>query len=157
MSVEIACCVQSEAETERIARAFAHLIEPGTILLLEGDLGAGKTFFTRALARELGITERITSPTFVLQKVHRVANGPVTAVAHYDVYRMEDYGELLEIGFEDLLDESVSIVEWGDKFAGAYPYDPIHICITVTGDESRNFRITFADESQAAAFRATMS
>lgn len=146
----------SPQDTERLAGAFARTVRPGDIVSLEGDLGAGKTFFTRAFARELGVTERVTSPTFVLQKVHRIPAGPIRAIVHYDVYRMESYAELADIGFEDLLEDNVTFVEWGDRFAGQYPASPIRIKIRVEGEQSRTFQIDFPDEERASALAAMM-
>lgn len=131
----------SGEQTEVLARTFADLLTPGCIVSLEGDLGAGKTFFTRALLRQLGVTERVTSPTFVLQKIYRLADCPISALVHYDLYRIGGYDELLETGFEELLDGNASFVEWGDKFCAEYPVLAIRIEFSVTGPDSRSIRI----------------
>lgn len=136
--------------TEAVARAFATLLVPGCIVCLDGGLGAGKTFFTRALLRHLGVTERVTSPTFVLQKIYRLSAGPVDALVHYDLYRIDSYEELLEIGFEELLDSNASFVEWGGKFLPEYPAPVIRVDFAVTGPESRGIRIE-ADELPGVA------
>ena len=139
-------------QTEAVARAFAGLLAPGCIVSLEGDLGAGKTFFTRALLRQLGVTDRVTSPTFVLQKAYRLPGGPVDALVHYDLYRIDSYEELLEIGFEEMLDGNASFVEWGGKFCAEYPVPAIRIDFTVTGPDSRGIRICSGELPGAEAF-----
>lgn len=95
-----------------VAERLAGELRQGDLLLLAGDLGAGKTTFVRGLARGLGLDEReVQSPTFTLVRVYR---GPLP-LAHVDLYRLERSPELAELGLEELLDEAVVAVEWGDR------------------------------------------
>lgn len=97
-----------------VAERLAAELRLGDLLLLAGDLGAGKTTFVRGLARGLGIDEReVQSPTFTLVRVYR---GPLP-LAHVDLYRIERSPELAELGLAELLDEAVVAVEWGDRLA----------------------------------------
>lgn len=137
----------SADETVALAARFAQVVRGGDIVSLEGELGAGKTFFTRHVAAALGTTDRVSSPTFVLQKTYTLTapdnndNAP-TKMAHYDTYRLGSYAELADIGFEDADDDTVSVVEWGDRFAADYPPDTlIRIHIAHTGQHARRFAL----------------
>lgn len=102
---------QSPADTQQIAGAIAVFVRPGDLIVLAGEMGVGKTFFTQAFGRTLGITEPITSPTFNL--VHSYSNGRLQ-LHHADLYRLERTGELIDLGLGDLQETGVVIVEWGD-------------------------------------------
>lgn len=104
----------SRRETRRLGAALAPLLGRGDIVWLEGDLGAGKTFFARGLLRGLGVPERvpITSPTFAL--VHEYAGR--VPVRHLDLYRLASPDDLHELGIEEALAESVTVIEWGRRF-----------------------------------------
>ncbi len=102
----------SPEETERIGQALAEKLTAGTVIAYEGDLGAGKTHFTGGIARSLGISDYITSPTFTV--VNEYVGGKLPLI-HFDVYRLGSYDELFEIGFEDYLArEGVCVLEWAD-------------------------------------------
>lgn len=133
-------CESPEA-TERLAQRMARCLRGGEVISLEGDLGAGKTFFTRALARALGVEGNVASPTFVLQRIYTIPTGPVRSIFHYDVYRLEHYEELADLGFEELPEDGVALVEWGGKFMTALPAPTIRIFMEVTGDEARRVRV----------------
>ena len=90
----------SELETEQLAERLAPLLRPGTVIAFDGDLGAGKTAFTRGLARGLGITDRVTSPTYTIVNEY---DGKVP-LFHFDMYRLASSEELFDIGWEDYLD-----------------------------------------------------
>src|SRR5262245_41809698 len=100
-------------DTAGIAAAVAATVRAGDVVLLAGDLGAGKTTFTKGLAAALGYPDTVTSPTFTL--VHTYAGGRLT-VHHADVYRLDRTGEVLDLALSELLDErnAVVVVEWGD-------------------------------------------
>ena len=107
----------SESETETVGEALAATLSPGTVIAFTGDLGAGKTAFTRGLARGLGIGERVTSPTFTIVNEYEGGRLPLF---HFDMYRLESSEELFDIGWEDYLRRGgVSAVEWSEKVADA--------------------------------------
>lgn len=107
----------SESETEAVGKALATTLSPGTVIAFTGDLGAGKTAFTRGLARGLGISERVTSPTFTIVNEYEGGRLPLF---HFDMYRLESSEELFDIGWEDYLRRGgVCAVEWSEKVADA--------------------------------------
>lgn len=135
---------KSEVETAAVASRLAALLRGGEYISLEGDLGAGKTVFSRQLAIAFGITESVTSPTFVIQKSYQVPL-PLTAVRsliHYDLYRITNYYELLDMGFEDHSRDSVVLVEWGNLFLKDFPVAPIRVQIQIEPDDSRTITIS---------------
>lgn len=121
--------VTSLQQTQALAEAMAkhHL----SIILLEGDLGAGKTTFTRFYAKALGIEDAITSPTFSIVKEH---DEPVRFV-HMDLYRIEEPEELEQIGFEEYLDADYVLIEWPEVAEELLPKDACRLKITFDGDE----------------------
>ena len=115
------------AETEAVGAAIAPLLRVGDLVVLNGDLGAGKTTFTKGLARALGVAQRVTSPTFTIVQEYE---GRVP-VAHVDVYRLERIQELHDFGFEELIESAVTIVEWGEAIAPVLPLDRIDVRIAM--------------------------
>lgn len=104
----------SEAETERLGKQLGEKLSPGTVIAYEGDLGAGKTAFTRGLARGLGVTERVTSPTYTIVNEYE---GRVP-LFHFDMYRLGSSEDLFDIGWEDYLTRGgVIAVEWSSRVA----------------------------------------
>lgn len=116
-------------DTKRLAQALAEKRPP--IILLEGDLGAGKTTFTRFFAESLGITEPVTSPTFSIVKEY---HDPVSFV-HMDLYRIDDEEELINIGFEEYLDADYVLIEWPEVARDLLPEDVLRLTIRFEGDE----------------------
>ena len=118
------CCMASilshhRDQTAALGRTLAPTLPRGTVLALSGDLGAGKTCFTKGLAEGLGIEGDITSPTFTL--VHEHPDGRLP-LYHIDLYRLEDESELESIALDDYLhSDGVTVVEWADKFADRMP------------------------------------
>lgn len=107
----------SEAQTEAIGAQLAQALTPGTVIAFTGDLGAGKTAFTRGLARGLGVTDRVTSPTFTIVNEYEGGRLPLF---HFDMYRLESSDELFDIGWEDYLRRGgVCAVEWSEKVSDA--------------------------------------
>lgn len=103
------------AETVELGRALGRLLRPGDVLVLTGDLGAGKTQLTKGIADELGINEDITSPTFTIQMCYEGADFPLY---HFDLYRLDDPTQLEDTGLLDVLGgDGVCVVEWGEQFA----------------------------------------
>ncbi len=118
---------QSAEETEQIGADLAARLKPGAVLAFTGDLGAGKTAFVRGLARGLGITERVTSPTFTI--VNEYEGGRLT-LFHFDMYRLGSSEELFDIGWEDYLARGgVCAVEWSEIVADALEEDCIRVDI----------------------------
>ncbi len=107
----------SEGETEAVGESLAQSLAPGAVIAFTGDLGAGKTAFTRGLARGLGLTDRITSPTFTIVNEYEGGRLPLF---HFDMYRLESSDELFDIGWEDYLGRGgVCAVEWSEKVSDA--------------------------------------
>ena len=129
----------SPAETEALGQRLAERLQPGDVIAYTGDLGAGKTAFTRGLARGLGITERITSPTFTIVNEYQGGRLPLF---HFDMYRLGSSEELYEIGWEDYLARGgVCAVEWSEIVADALEKDCIRVDIR-QGDTENQRKIT---------------
>ena len=128
----------SPKETENIGQALGAVLQPGTILAYEGDLGAGKTAFTRGLARGLGATEPVTSPTYTI--VNEYLSGAMP-LFHFDMYRLSCADDLWDIGWEDYLERGgVCAVEWSENVAEAME-GAIRVRIEKTGEDSRKITI----------------
>jgi tRNA threonylcarbamoyladenosine biosynthesis protein TsaE len=131
----------SENETLQLAEAIGRALEPGDVIGLVGDLGAGKTVFARGLARGLGTDPGVPvcSPTFTLANVYP-ARFPLY---HLDLYRLDDEDELETIGYRDYEDGSGAVVvEWCDRVAGVLPADHLRVELTLGGRERRTLRAT---------------
>lgn len=127
-------------EAQALATRLAPKEDSATLLTLSGELGAGKTSFTQALASAYGIEEHITSPTFVLEKIYRLPEGKSFArLAHIDAYRLKGGVELGPLGFDDLMkDPQVLVVlEWPEMVADGLPNTDVAIQFVVLPDESR--------------------
>jgi tRNA threonylcarbamoyladenosine biosynthesis protein TsaE len=125
----------SEAQTIAYATEIAQSLEGGDTLALVGDLGAGKTHFTKGIAAGLGCECAVTSPTFTL--VHEYTGGRLP-VFHFDFYRLESAAELLNIGWDDYLDaQGIAIVEWADKFPDLLPEDAQWYRFAIAEDGTR--------------------
>ena len=123
----------SPEETEQFAYELAAKVSSPQVICLTGDLGAGKTAFTRGFARYFGIEKGVSSPTFII--MHRYTGTEV--INHYDLYRLNDYDELLDIGFEEQIESGISLIEWPDSFMEYLPENKIVIKITRLGDNDR--------------------
>ncbi len=126
---------------EMYARAadFTRTLHPNstaTVIGLTGDLGAGKTTFAQGVARALGITDPVTSPTFVIEKIYRLENQPFKQLIHIDAYRLQSAHELRVLGFEEIVRDpsNLILIEWPEKVKEALPNDT----------QTTNFR--FVDE-----------
>lgn len=116
----------SEAETQAIGRELGRRLKPGTVLAYRGDLGMGKTAFTRGLADGLGCSGRIASPTFTIVNEYE---GPIP-LFHFDLYRLPDADALFDIGWEDYLDRGgVCAVEWSERVTEALPEDTVWVTL----------------------------
>ena len=124
----------SPEETEKIGEKLAKALSAGTILAYRGDLGAGKTAFTRGLARGLGANEPVTSPTYTIVNEYLSGRLPLF---HFDMYRLRSADDLFDIGWEDYLDRNgICAVEWSENVAEAME-DAVFITIQKTGESSR--------------------
>ena len=131
---------RSPDETEHIGQQTAALLHPGDVLALSGDLGAGKTAFVRGLARGLGLTDRVTSPTFAIVNEYRDGSIPLF---HFDMYRLGSSEELYDIGWEDyLLQGGVCAVEWSENVDDAMPADCLRADIRHISDTERQITIS---------------
>ena len=133
--------VSSEEAMRALGRELAELLEPGDVLGLVGDLGAGKTRLVQGILAGLGASAPAVSPTFSL--VHEHTDGRLPA-AHFDFYRMSAPEEALGLGWDDYLcSGSVLLVEWADRFEGALmPRETIWLCIERTGESTRRLRLS---------------
>lgn len=141
--------IQSLEELGEEAKNFADALVPmaqgATLVTLSGELGAGKTAFTKAVARTLGVEEAVTSPTFVLEKIYllpRELGGPASEFArliHIDAYRLEKGGDLAPLGFDDLMlnAENLILLEWPEKVADALPAPSVRLSFVAHTDGSR--------------------
>jgi len=137
----------SPAETEKIGAALGRVITPGSIIAYRGDLGAGKTAFTRGLAKGLGCGEMVTSPTYTIVNEYLGGRCPLF---HFDMYRLRSSDDLFDIGWDDYLDRNgVCAVEWSENVDDAME-DAIYITIEKLGEESR--RITIEGGETLAPF-----
>ncbi len=123
----------SPDETAALAALVGQKVHEGTVLCLEGDLGAGKTLFVQSLARTLGVEGEVTSPTFNLMNIYE----GICPIYHFDLYRLESEAELDEIGFYEYTDEpeGIVVIEWADKFPEALPEDYVRIRLERLADE----------------------
>ena len=127
----------SPEETEAIGQALGERLKPGTVLAYLGDLGMGKTAFTRGLARGLGCRGRVTSPTFTIVNEY---DGKIP-LFHFDMYRLTDSEDLFDIGWEDYLERGgVCAVEWSERISDALPEDTLYVTIARHPD-GENWRI----------------
>ena len=129
----------SPEETRAFAERLGALLQPGDVIVLAGEMGAGKTAFTKGVALALGIEEQVASPTFTIMREY-AARIPLV---HVDVYRLDHVQELHDLGLDDLLgEEAVTVVEWGDKVSAALPGDRLDIRIEFgDGNDDRVFTI----------------
>ena len=126
------------ARTAELARRLAGVLRPGTVICLDGDLGAGKTLFVQNLAASLGVQGEVTSPTFNLMNLYEDGRLPLV---HFDLYRLEQEYELDEIGFYDYVEnpDGLVLIEWAEKFPECLPED--HIALQIQRTDVENERV----------------
>ena len=129
----------------------------GDVVVLSGDLGAGKTTFVQGLASALGVASRVNSPTFVLVREYH----GTMRIEHVDVYRLDRLQELYDLGYEELFaPDALTLIEWGDAVAGALPDDRLEVRLTAEPDDARTIELvphglTWADRLAQAESRLT--
>jgi len=129
---------ESPEQTEQVAAKLAEVLQPGTVIAFEGDLGAGKTAFVRGLAKGLGARDRVTSPTYTVVNEYLSGRLPLF---HFDMYRLSCADDLWDIGWEDYLDRGgICAVEWSENVAEAME-DPVRICLEKLSDTTRRIKI----------------
>ena len=137
----------SPEETEKLGAALGRVIAPGTVIAYWGDLGAGKTAFTRGIARGLGILEPVTSPTYTIVNEYLGGRLPLF---HFDMYRLTSSEDLWDIGWEDYLDKNgICAVEWSENVEEAMG-QAVFVTIEKTGEQSRKITIEGVGEFAVA-------
>jgi tRNA threonylcarbamoyladenosine biosynthesis protein TsaE len=132
----------SLTQTEQIANDFVATLAPrtsATIVALHGDLGAGKTTFTQSVAKALGVTETVTSPTFVIEKIYKLDHKNFSHLIHIDAYRLESGKELETLGWNEIAEDpkNVIFIEWPEKVADILPENIKHIYFTHVDEGTR--------------------
>ncbi|HSX08942.1 MAG TPA: tRNA (adenosine(37)-N6)-threonylcarbamoyltransferase complex ATPase subunit type 1 TsaE [Candidatus Saccharimonadales bacterium] len=130
-------------ETQQVGLTFAKELRGGEVIALYGNLGAGKTTFMQGLAKGLGITRNIISPTFIIMRTYEVSNNDIRTLYHLDLYRIENDEQAVDLGLNDLMGEKDNIVaiEWPDKIENILPEKRINIYFEYLGDDKREIRL----------------
>ena len=133
---------ESPEQTAALAVLVGKRIREGTVVCMEGDLGAGKTLFVRHLAHTLGVEGEVTSPTFSLMNIYE----GICPILHFDLYRLETEDQLEDIGFFEYTEEpeGIVLIEWADKFPEAMPEEYVKVVFERTGAGPEERRITFS-------------
>lgn len=130
---------ENPGETEAFAATFAQTLKGGEVIAFRGELGLGKTCFVRGLARGLGCTDEVTSPTFALVNVY---NGGRLLLYHFDMYRVSGWEDLYSTGYFDYAESGgVLAVEWSENIENALPDDVITVTLTDVGEHARNITV----------------
>ena len=152
----VVCLTSAVDQTRLLAGAIAGLVDDGDLLVLVGDLGAGKTAFTQGFAAALGVDVPVTSPTFTLANRYEGR----LIVNHLDVYRLEDLAEARDLAIPELLEQGVTLIEWGEMILPALPADRLDVSITFgDGDDDRRIELrTVGDRwgDRVSALRAAI-
>lgn len=126
--------------TSEFAKQIALKVKSGDVILLFGDLGAGKTTFTKCLCKCLGVTNTVTSPTFTIMNQHK---GKDFLINHFDMYRLESKDEAIELGFDEILGSKgcICVVEWPERCLSIFPENSIKIYVESLGETKRKFKV----------------
>lgn len=145
--------LKSEEETKEFGRQLGRLLKGGQVIELVGDIGAGKTTFTKGIASGMDIEETVQSPTFTISRVYDAPNG--LRLSHYDFYRLSDAGIMADELHESASDDtSVVIIEWGDIVRSILPEDYLAIMFSATGDDVRELDISAHGKKSTALLEA---
>lgn len=158
MDTEMLCRSESAEQTKQVGAALGALLQGGDVVLLSGDLGAGKTQFVQGVARALGVAEgEVTSPTFniLLSYEGAATDGSSITLNHFDLYRLEKAEQLVDIDFAGVLESGgVCFIEWADKFPAAMPEDRLEVAITADTEGVRTIAATATGERSLALLAA---
>ena len=132
----------SEEETEKLASEIARTLPPGGTVLLRGNLGAGKTVFSRGFARGLGCDDILSSPTYTIVQEYQLPGG--ARLYHMDLYRIADAASALGFGVDEFIDDpgAYKLIEWPERIESLLPEECVTVEITHRGDEERELRIS---------------
>lgn len=137
----------SPSQTRAYGESLAHFLQAGDVLILEGDLGAGKSEFTRGIAKGLGISGPVPSPSFTILNVYEDGRIPLY---HFDWYRLRSSEELYEMGMDEyLLGDGIAVVEWPSQCPDAVPADCLRVIFQTIGEQEREITLV-----PAGAFRS---
>jgi tRNA threonylcarbamoyladenosine biosynthesis protein TsaE len=130
---------QTRTIAENFIQSLAFSPEHATVVGLKGDLGAGKTAFVQQVASILGVTDTITSPTFVIEKIYKLESSDYTHLIHIDAYRLESDKEIVSLGWKDIIAQpkNLIMIEWPEKVAGVMPVHTKYINFTFINDTTR--------------------
>ena len=147
--IKLKLTTTSPAQTITFAKSLVKVFQKGTVVTLNGDLGAGKTHFVKGLAEGLGATELVTSPTFTILNVYESGRLPLY---HFDMYRLESAESARELGFDEYFDKSrldgVVFVEWPENVEGLIKDVDFAVTITKTADDKRTFVISASKDEK---------
>lgn len=126
-------------DTKQAGVDFASVLRPGDVVLLSGQLGAGKTTFVQGVARGLGVVERVTSPTFTMVREHECHNDQgISTLHHADVYRVGTLDEVVDLALGELVEESgVALVEWGEIASSVFGLEVVNVDFSIDENEGR--------------------
>lgn len=135
--------ISSPDDLQRAAREFVSFMDDATVYAFYGDMGAGKTTFIGALCKELGVTEDVTnSPSFSIVNEYR-SDTTAELIYHFDLYRLENLDEALDMGIEDYFDSgALCLLEWPERVEELLPDDAVRVKIYVNDDDSRTLQLT---------------
>ncbi|MBE6108032.1 MAG: tRNA (adenosine(37)-N6)-threonylcarbamoyltransferase complex ATPase subunit type 1 TsaE [Erysipelotrichaceae bacterium] len=146
MNANLSIC--SLQDTRALGFKIGQFVKEGTVITLSGDLGAGKTTLTQSIAKGLGITKTVSSPTFTICKIY---HGRLP-LYHFDAYRLEGSDE--ELGFEEMIEgDGLAVIEWPQYIESMIPEDVLNISIHLTGEETREFYFEACGEKSIALLK----
>ncbi len=152
-------CSRSADETRALGERLATLLRPGDVVVLTGDLGAGKTVLAKGIAAGLGVTEPVVRPTFTIVREYE---GDIP-LQHLDVYRLDHFQEVIDLGLDELLDgHAVTIVEWGEAVSALLPVDRLEVSLLLlppeeADDDTRVVELHGVGPAWAARSRALVA